>query len=142
MSESERKSAFASAYLIVSSSKRPNHDLLTLVSKLPTFIHTIFFVFCAMRKKFGFISQLGITLEGAPLNLESILPMEKKESPMRANWRNNLENEKKQIHLVVSSQFPTLAFLPVFRSARKPSLSPVWSLRRSIVWRGLLKQKS
>lgn len=128
--------------LICSSSKRPNHDLLTLVSKLPTFIHTIFFVFCAMRKKFGFISQLGITLEGAPLNLESILPMEKKESPMRANWRNNLENEKKQIHLVVSSQFPTLAFLPVFRSARKPSLSPVWSLRRSIVWRGLLKQKS
>lgn len=127
--------------LICSSSKRPNHDpFFWFLSKLPTFIHTIFFVFCAMRKKFGFINQLGITLEGAPLNLESILPIPKNQSPMRANWRNNLENSK--MNLEVCSQFPTVAFLPVFRSARKPSLSPVWSQRRSIVWRGLLKRKS
>lgn len=113
MSESERKSAFASAHLFV----RPNHyPFFGFLSKLPTFIHTIFFVFCAMRKKFGFISQLGITLEGAPLNLESILPMEKNQSPMRANWRNNLENSK--MNLEVCSQFPTV--LPVFRSARLP----------------------
>lgn len=83
-----------------------------------------------MRKKFGFISQLGITLEGAPLNLESILPIPKKESPMRANWRNNLENSKNEINLEVCSQFPTVAFLPVFRSARKPSLPPTVLITR------------
>lgn len=90
MSESERKSAFASAYLVVLKKGQTMAPFLGFLN----FTHTIFFVFCAMRKKFGFISQLGITLEGAPLNLESILPIPKKESPMRANFRNNLENSK------------------------------------------------